>query len=75
LRIWLRSSLKGGLPVPWAYTRVVLAQRFHTTPLAIDGWPAGEVREVLRVLELEEEATAWRAQLERQGGRQGPGRR
>jgi hypothetical protein len=58
--VWLRAERKAGLRLPWAYTRFVLARRFHTSPMAIDAWPAGEVAEALRLFALEGDAEAWR---------------
>lgn len=49
----------GGMTLPWAYTRLVLARFWSTTPWVVDEiWRTdpGEVREALKIMTIEGEA-------------------
>lgn len=56
MRAWLRASDKRGLPVPWAYIRRALAERWHCRPWDVDEAPWDEIELELQILELEAEA-------------------
>ncbi len=40
----------------WLLNRQTLADRWHTTPVAVEAWPAYERTVALRMLEIEAEA-------------------
>jgi hypothetical protein len=64
LRIWLRASQRVGLPVPWLFVRKQLAAEWHVAPWQVDEAPASEVALALKLMAIEGEAAAWRAERE-----------
>jgi len=49
----------------WLLNRQALADRWHTTPVAVEAWPAYEQRVALQMLEIESEAEKRRPKRKR----------
>jgi hypothetical protein len=57
----LRARNAAGVPVPWAYVRAQLAERWGVPPWEVDEAPAREVALALHLARIEGEAAEYRA--------------
>jgi len=56
LEAWLNADLRDGLPLPWAYLRAKLAERWGIPPWEVDAAPKGEIDTALTIMTLEARA-------------------
>lgn len=55
LRLWLKATNKAGLSVPWAYTRKILAERWHIPPWEVDEAGGDEIALEIQLSNIEAE--------------------